>query len=47
MKNQIQFTHVVSGEEDGKMLKQILRNKYRFSKRMMTRLKRNRLKNRC
>jgi 23S rRNA pseudouridine1911/1915/1917 synthase len=43
MKNQIQFTHIVSGEEDGKMLKQILRNKYRFSKRMMTRLKRNRL----
>jgi 23S rRNA pseudouridine1911/1915/1917 synthase len=43
MNNQIQFTHVVSGEEDGKMLKQILRNKYRFSKRMMTRLKRNRL----
>lgn len=43
MNNNIQFTHKVSHEDDGKMLKQVLRNKYRFSKRMMSRLKLNRL----
>lgn len=43
MNTNIQFTHIVSGEDDGKMLKQVLRNKYRFSKRMMSRLKMNRL----
>lgn len=43
MNKNIQFTHKVSREDDGKMLKQVLRNKYRFSKRMMSRLKLNRL----
>jgi len=37
------FTHQVSAEDDGKMLKQILQNKFRFSRRMLTRLKLHRL----
>ncbi len=43
MNKNIQFTHKVSREDDGKMLKQVLRNRYRFSRRMMSRLKLNRL----
>ncbi|MGA8942523.1 MAG: RluA family pseudouridine synthase [Thermoactinomyces sp.] len=43
MNKNIQFTHKVSHEDDGKMLKQVLRNTYRFSRRMMSRLKLNQL----
>lgn len=37
------FTHQVSIEDEGKMLRQILQNKFRFSRRMLTRLKLNQL----
>jgi 23S rRNA pseudouridine1911/1915/1917 synthase len=37
------FTHLVTAEEDGQMLKQVLKNRFRFSRRLMNKLKMNRL----
>lgn len=37
------FEHVVNLQEDGKMLHQVLKNRFKFSRRMMSRLKMNRL----
>lgn len=37
------FVHQVTEDENGKMLHQVLKNRFRFSRRMMSRLKRNRL----
>lgn len=37
------FTHTVTPTEDGLMLRQVLRNQYRFSKRLMTQMKREHL----
>ncbi|WP_124728183.1 RluA family pseudouridine synthase [Staphylospora marina] len=37
------FSHRVTAEEDGLMLKQVLRNRFRFSRRLMNKLKMNRL----
>jgi 23S rRNA pseudouridine1911/1915/1917 synthase len=39
----VMFVHRVSAEENGKMLHQVLRNRFRFSKRMMSKLKLGRL----
>jgi 23S rRNA pseudouridine1911/1915/1917 synthase len=37
------FIHPVTAEEDGMMLKQVLKNRFRFSRRLMNKLKMNRL----
>ncbi|MFC7441883.1 RluA family pseudouridine synthase [Laceyella putida] len=41
--NMTAFTHTVTPAEDGLMLHQVLRKQYRFSRRLMTRMKMNRL----
>ncbi|SEM90979.1 RluA family pseudouridine synthase [Lihuaxuella thermophila] len=43
MDKQTTFYHQVTAEEDGKMLHQVLKNRFRFSRRMMSRLRLNRL----
>ncbi|TCS95908.1 RluA family pseudouridine synthase [Hazenella coriacea] len=39
----LMFEHIVNSQEDGKMLHQVLKNRFKFSRRMMSRLKMNRL----
>jgi 23S rRNA pseudouridine1911/1915/1917 synthase len=43
MENKATFHHVVTAEEDGAMLQQVLKNRFRFSRRFLRKLRGNRL----